>query len=139
ASVTIGNSAPTVSVGAAASPNPVTAGTTTDLTVLGADDGGEAHLTYTWAVTSGPSGVTFSANGTNAAKSSTATFTQAGTYTFQVTISDQDGLTVTSQVTVVVQQHVTTNTVNPPSATVAVNGTANLTPKVHCHLVRAIA
>ena len=137
ASVTIGNSAPTVSVGAAASPNPVTAGTTTDLTVLGADDGGEAHLTYTWAVTSGPSGVTFSANGTNAAKSSTATFTQAGTYTFQVTISDQDGLTVTSQVTVVVQQHVTTITVNPPSATVSLNGTANFTATAYDQFAHA--
>src|SRR5207245_4343925 len=68
ASVTIQNDAPTIASAAAASPNPVTTGTTTDLTVLGADDGGESHLTYTWAVTSGPTGVTFSANGTNAAK-----------------------------------------------------------------------
>src|SRR5207253_4874951 len=111
ASVTIGNSAPTVAVGAAASPNPVTTGTTTDLTVLGADDGGESHLTYTWAVTAGPSGVTFSANGANAAKSSTATFTQAGTYTFQVTVADQDGVTVTSSVVVPVQRHATSITV----------------------------
>src|SRR6184192_4623283 len=123
ASVTIQNDAPTVSVGAAASPNPVTTGTTTDLTVLGADDGGESHLTYTWAVTAGPSGVTFGANGTNAAKSSTATFTQAGTYTFRVTIADQDGATVTSSVVVPVQQHATSVVVSPAWATVAPNGT----------------
>src|SRR5207244_8347156 len=78
---------------------PCNSRTTLGPPALGADDGGETHLTYTWAVTAGPSGVTFSANGTNAAKSSTATFTQAGTYTFQVTVTDQDGLTVTSQVT----------------------------------------
>src|SRR5439155_701266 len=90
---------------------------------LGTDDGGESHLTYTWAVTAGPSGVTFSANGTNAAKSSTATFTQFGTYTFQVTVADQDGVTVTSSVVVPVQQHATSVTVSPASATVAPNGT----------------
>src|SRR5205823_9393223 len=46
ASVTIQNDAPTIASAAAASPNPVTAGTTTGLSVLGADDGGETHLTY---------------------------------------------------------------------------------------------
>src|SRR5207249_7226272 len=45
---------PTIATAAAASPNPVTTGTTTDLSVLGADDAGEANLTYTWAVTAGP-------------------------------------------------------------------------------------
>jgi len=84
ATVTIQNDAPTIASAAAASPSPVTTGTTTDLSVLGADDGGETHLTYTWAVTAGPSGATFGVNGANAAKSTTATFTQAGTYTFQV-------------------------------------------------------
>ena len=122
-SVTVSNSVPTVAVNAAASPNPVTSGTTTSLSVLGADDGGESHLTYTWAVTAGPSGVTFGANGTHAAKSSTATFTHAGTYVFAVTIADEDGLTTTSQVTVVVQQQVSTITVTPSSTTVGLDGT----------------
>ena len=51
-------------------------GTTTVLSVLGADDGGESNLTYTWSVTSKPSGAsnpTFSLNGINAAKSTTNT------------------------------------------------------------------
>src|SRR5947199_1936996 len=61
---------PTIATAAAASPNPVTTGTTTDLSVLGADDAGEANLTYTWAVTTGPPGTTFRPNRTNAAKHS---------------------------------------------------------------------
>jgi hypothetical protein len=40
--------------------------------VLGADDAGEANLTHTWATTgTPPAEVTFSANGTNAAKATT--------------------------------------------------------------------
>src|SRR3989442_2926337 len=68
ASVTIQNDAPTVAVAAAASPSPVTTGTTTDLSVLGADDGGESHLTYAWAVTAGPAGVTVRGHGSQAAQ-----------------------------------------------------------------------
>src|SRR5439155_6333173 len=123
ASVTIQNDGPTIALAAAASPNPVTAGTTTDLSVLGADDGGEGFLTYTWAATAGPAAVGFSANGTNAAKNSTATFTQAGTYTIQVTVADEDGLTSTSAVVVTVQQHATGVAVSPASATVDPNAT----------------
>ena len=37
---------------------------------------------------SGPGGAAFSLNGTNAAKNTTATFSQAGAYTLTVTISD---------------------------------------------------
>ena len=113
------NSSPTVATAAAASPNPV-AGTTTGLSVLGADDAGEASLSYTWA-TSGtpPAAVTFSANGSNAAKNTTATFTKAGSYTLLVTVRDQPGLTATSQVTVTVDQTPTSIAVSPASVTVA--------------------
>lgn len=95
------NAAPTIAQAATASANPVVNSNTTNLSVLGADDGGEANLTYTWAV-SGPAAVTFSANGTNAAKNTTATFTKTGTYTFTVTIKDAGGLTTTSSVAVTV-------------------------------------
>src|SRR5207253_7840925 len=72
------NAPPTVATAAAASPNPVT-GTTTNLSGLGADDGGEANLTYTWATTgTPPAAVTFSANGTNAAKNVVATLDREG-------------------------------------------------------------
>src|SRR5439155_244487 len=139
ASVTIQNDAPGIAGAASATPNPVTSGTTTDLSVLGSDDGGESHLVYTWAVTSGPSGVTFSANGTNAAKSSTATFTQAGTYTFQVRVTDQDGLTVTSTVVVTVDQHATSVTVSPGFATVDPNATQAFSATVKDQFGNAMA
>jgi subtilisin family serine protease len=113
------NRAPTVATAAAASANPVT-GTTVTLTVLGADDGSEANLTYTWTA-AGPAAVTFSANGTNAAKSTTATFAQAGAYSFTVTLKDAGGLTMNSAVSVTVSQTATTVAVSPGSATAAVN------------------
>ena len=118
-SVVVANAAPTIATAAAASPSPVT-GSTTLLSVLGADDNGEANLIYTWATTgSPPAAVTFSANGTNAAKASTATFTKAGSYAFQVTVKDQGNLTVTSSVTVTVNPTLTSVVVSPASATVA--------------------
>jgi hypothetical protein len=123
ASDTTPNAAPTVATVAAASPSPVT-GTATALSVLGADDGGETALTYTWAATGSPPGaVTFAPNGTNAAKTATATFTRAGSYTLQVTIRDALGSTVTSSVTVAVNQMLTSIVVAPASATVAPGGT----------------
>jgi subtilase family serine protease len=118
-----GNKPPTVATPASASPNPVT-GTTTNLSVLGADDGGESNLTYTWTVTSEPSGAaspTYSANGTNAAKNTTATFYAAGSYTFQVTITDSGGLSVTSSASVTVNQTLTGVSVAPGKDTLAPN------------------
>ena len=101
-----GNSVPTVAHAAAAATNPVT-GTSVALSVLGADANGESHLTYSWTATTVPSGAaapTYSANRTNAAKNTTATFTAAGSYVFQVTITNEYGLTVTSSVNVTVNQ-----------------------------------
>jgi hypothetical protein len=125
---TSGNAPPTVATPAAASPSTVT-GKTTALSVLGADDGGEANLTYTWAMTTGPAGAnpTFSANGTNAAKNSTVTFDRAGSYVFQVTITDAGGLTATSSASVSVVQTLTSIKLTPTSATVAPNGTVQFT------------
>jgi Malectin domain len=121
------NAAPTIATAASASPTPV-AGTSATLAVLGADDGGEANLTYTWATTgTPPAAVAFSANGTNAAKTSTATFTKAGTYAFQVTVKDQGNLTVTSPVTVTVNQTLTSIAVSPATATVNTSGTQQFT------------
>src|SRR5262249_52383561 len=114
-----GNQAPTVANAAAATPNPVT-GTTTNLSVLGADDGGEANLRYTWTLSSGPAPVSFSVNDSNAAKNTTATFSKAGDYVFVVTITDAAGLSVTSTVRVTVQQTLTSITVTPATATVHV-------------------
>jgi hypothetical protein len=118
---------PTVAVPAAASPSPV-AGTTTNLSVLGADDGGEANLTYTWSlVGTPPAPVAFSANGTNASKNTVATFAKAGSYSFQVVIRDLDGRTTTSTVGVTVNQTLTTIQVTPASATVQRRKSAQFT------------
>ena len=106
---------PTVATAASASPNPVT-GTTCNLSVLGADDAGESNLTYTWAATgTPPAAVNFSLNGSNAAQNTTATFSKAGNYSFQVTITDPAGLTATSSVNVTVNQTFTAITVAPAS------------------------
>jgi hypothetical protein len=129
ASVTVSqpNASPTIATPAAASPNPVTAATAV-LSVLGADDGGEANLTYTWATTgTPPAAVTFSANGTNAAKNTTATFTKAGSYAFQATVKDPGNLTATSAVTVTVNQTLTSIVVSPSTATVSPSATQQLT------------
>ena len=120
--VTITDAAPAVASPAAAVPSTVT-GTTTSLSVLGADadGGGEPNLTYTWAASDLPTGAsppTFSDNGSNAAQSTTVTFSQAGSYQFTVTITDLGGLSTTSSVTVTVNQTLTTITVSPATATV---------------------
>ena len=85
---------------------------TAALAALGADvDTGQSSLTYTWTATSLPGGAappTFSANGSNAAQNSTATFSKAGNYTFQVTIADPGGLTATSSISLTVNQTLTT-------------------------------
>ena len=107
-----------MALAAAASPSPVN-GTTTNLGALGAYAGGESNLTYTWTDTAQPPGATdpiYSANGSNAAQETTATFYQAGNYTFQVTISDGSQST-TSSVNVAVNQTLTSITVAPAGVT----------------------
>ncbi|MCY3022432.1 MAG: HYR domain-containing protein, partial [Planctomycetota bacterium] len=116
-------SAPTVAVPAQATPNP-TPGATTILSVRGADYYGEPSLIYTWAVVgTPPAAVTFSVNGTNAAKYTTATFAKAGTYNLQVTIVDPQYRTTASSVQVVVAQTVASIAVLPADI-VMENGSA---------------
>jgi hypothetical protein len=120
------NAAPTVAAPAAATPNPVT-GTTTALSVLGADDGGESSLVYTWAVVgTPPAAVAFSANGTNGAKNVTATFAATGSYTFRATISD-GVLSATSDVVVTVHPTLTSIVVSPVTASISTGATQQFT------------
>jgi hypothetical protein len=107
---------PTVVNPAKAASNPVT-GTSVGLSVLGQENGTDSGLTYAWS-SSGPAAVTFSPNGTNAAKNTTAAFAQAGSYTLTARISDGSQF-VTSSVTVTVNQTLTSLQVSPASATVA--------------------
>ena len=111
--------APTVATAAAASPSPVT-GTSTALSVLGSDErsGGEPHLFMVdhsrRAQRPRPRPTRLSANGTNAAlKHHTPTFSQAGAYTLQATITDAGGLTTTSSVNVTVSQTLTSVALTP--------------------------
>ena len=116
------NLPPTVATPAAATPAPVT-GTTTTLSVLGADNGGAANLIYTWSILSKPAGAadpTFQINGTNAAQNTLATFFQPGAYTFRATIRDAQGLTVTSDTSVTVLQSVASIKVYPAKTQVLV-------------------
>lgn len=115
-----GKQPPTVTNLASATPNPVTA-TTTSLAVLGADDGGETSLTFTWQATTVPTGASpiFSVNGTNAAQNTEVTFNRAGAYTFRVTIADTGGLTATSLVSVTVNQVISSIVVTPSAVTLA--------------------
>jgi hypothetical protein len=94
------NTPPTIVKAASVAADPVS-GATTELSVLGADDGGEPNLSYTWSCI-GPPGVTFSVNGPNKAKNTTAIFPSPGRYMLRVTIADVGGLTTTSSIAVTV-------------------------------------
>ena len=108
--VNISNAPPTVAKAATASPSAIYAtipGTpaTVDLSVLGADDGGESNLKYNWSAAPGPSGtsVSISSNNSNAAKNTVATlngFAAGESVIFTVTITDAQGLSCMSRVTV---------------------------------------
>lgn len=129
ATITITNSGPTVATAAAATPSPVT-GISTAVSVVGSDDLVESALTYTWSTTgTPPAAVSFSPNGTNAAKNSTATFAKAGAHTLRVTISDASAASVTSDVTVTVQQTATGLAIDPSTATVAPSAARTFTAR----------
>src|SRR4051812_6066831 len=65
--------APSIAIGASSSSVQIGSGVTRNLSVLGADSGGESTLTYHWSST-GPATPTFSSNNNNAAKNTMATF-----------------------------------------------------------------
>jgi aryl-phospho-beta-D-glucosidase BglC (GH1 family) len=122
-----GNQPPTVATPASASASTV-AGKTVALSVLGADAAGAASLTYTWATTgTPPAPVSFSANNSNAAANTVATFSKAGQYSFQVTITDLSGLSVTSSVSVNVVQMLSSIVVTPSTASVTTGATQAFT------------
>jgi rhamnogalacturonan endolyase len=120
------NAAPSTAVVVAASPTNVT-GMTTTLSVLGADDEGEANLTYSWWATGGTGTVTFADNISNTAKNTVATFSAAGTYRLTATIRDADGNTTTSSTTVTVNQILTGLQVGPGGAVLLPNAIQQFT------------
>ena len=107
-------------------------GVTVDLTVLGADDGGESALTYSWSTTgTPPASVSFSDNSTNAEKTTTAQFHEVGTHPLRVVIQDAQGLGVTSDVTVEVYAALTSIVPTPRTGFVSVGGTQQFTPHAY--------
>jgi len=78
-----------------------------NLSVLGADTDstGESNLIYTWRMSAGSFDVaqpSFSINGTNAAKLTTASVQEEGNYTFDVIVTDSSGASVISSASVTV-------------------------------------
>jgi hypothetical protein len=103
-----------VSSGTAVASESVVTGTNVNLTVLG---GATSGVTYTWSVINKPTGAaspTFSVNGSSAALTTTATFFDAGSYTFQVSINN--GSITTQDVIVTVQQTLSAIVVSPGTA-----------------------
>ncbi len=102
-------------------------GVNANVSVLGADDQGEGTLRYTWRVQSGPAPVTFSPNGTNAAKQTVARFGQAGVYVFAVDVSDGGGIATSTTSSVTVEQMLSGLVVSPATATVEINRSKQFT------------
>src|SRR6202000_1163111 len=98
----------------------------TSLSILGADDGGELNLAYSWSVVgTSPAPVTFSASGNNPAKNTIANFTKAGVYTLEASISDSLNL-ITSDICLTVSQTLTALTVTAPLSGVHENASQTL-------------
>lgn len=115
---------PTIAAPAAA----VMSSKTAVLSVLGADNNGEAYLRYTWNTTgTPPASVTFSINNANAAKNCTATITKAGNYGLRAVVNDVSGGTATSIVSAVVSQTVTAVSISPSNATINAGTTQQFT------------
>jgi hypothetical protein len=111
------NATPTIQTQARMVSGSQVTGTSTNLTVLGADKEGESGLTYSWIVVARPNGstATFSVNDSNQAKNTRVDFTRAGNYDFQVTARDAGGLSVVSRLRVTVAQTVTRLSLTTPS------------------------
>jgi hypothetical protein len=98
-----------------ASPNPVTSGTLT----ASADDPNGGSVTYSWSVVAAPAGAKLPALSAANSWTTGATFFQAGTYAFQVTVTSTEGLTAIGTVGVTVNPVLTSVTMTPAMATVA--------------------
>jgi Ca2+-binding RTX toxin-like protein len=110
------NQAPSVAISPSANPSPAT-GTDATLNVRGNDDGGESNLIYVWSLVSSPTDGDADIDGynySNAAKQSHVEFSSAGTYVFDVTITDALGMTTDAgEVSVTVQQTLTSIAISP--------------------------
>jgi hypothetical protein len=117
-----GSASPTIAT--AASAVLAADGKSAALSVLAASQYAAGTLTYTWTTLgTPPAPVVFSTNGNNSASNVTSSFTTAGVYQFQASITDPAGNVVTSTVNLTVSQLATTVTVSPSSGSVVPTGT----------------
>ena len=89
------------------------------------DDSSDPTTFYAWAVTSAPSGAsdpTFSDNDDATAVSTTATFSQAGTYVIVGAESDSSGILETKSFTVDVELAPASISISPPPMAIPVEG-----------------
>ncbi len=74
---------------------------TASLSVLGGPNATESTLTYEWQSLTPVNGtVSFNPNGNNSAKTTTATFSQPGTYNIQVAVTDPNGNAILNSLSV---------------------------------------
>jgi hypothetical protein len=127
-----GTAPPTLAVIAQSNPSPVTNLSST-LTALGDSVEGEPNLTYTWSTLLAPNGakaVLFSDNGDNSAQSVTARYYKAGQYHFRCTITDQNGQSVVTDVSVRVNQVAKQLKLSPHKAVITIGNTEQYTAVV---------
>ena len=112
------NSSPVVTA-VTANPNPVD-GLSAALSAAATDDDGETSLTYTWEqlFDAAAGTITFSANGTHGAATTTATFSKAGIYRVRVVAKDPVNFTGANTLTVAVVQTPTGISLSPVEKTV---------------------
>lgn len=102
----------------------IVSGVSVNLHVVARNSDGTEDLTYTWTVNdSREAPVSFSDNGTATASSTTASFSAAGTYAFEVTVRNSLSQTVSSDVEVSVIQAETAVQVEPEAVSVTVSET----------------
>ncbi len=118
-----GNDGLTITTPASAAGGAVTTNTAA-LSVAATDTTNGGTLTYNWSLLHKPSGAadpTFADNNSSTADNTTAHFFKDGTYVFQATVTNGNGLTDTSDVNVVVHQTATTLRITPHAQVIARN------------------
>lgn len=78
---------------------------------------GNASINYTWTLESGPSPISVSPNGTNAAKNAVVTFSKAGAYVLRCTYSNTGGSIFATTPSTTVVQVLSGLTVSPSNIT----------------------
>lgn len=132
----VSNTPPSVANPLRLSSGTAVSGRTASLTVLGADNAGEASLKYNWQLVDMPVGgtVSFAANRTNAAKNNLLTFNKPGEYQVRATIVDAQGLTSTSSLQFNVEQTLTKLVVKTPEGKTVAPGAAISTGQTYRNL-----